>query len=148
MASTYTCLLYHFVFSTKDRRPWMTPEIRPRLHAYIGKLIANHHAVALAIGGVEDHVHLLVQANQQCGIPEMMRDAKAISSKWVHDTLHIRDFGWQTGYGAFTVSASQKEKVLAYIANQAKHHRRRTFQEELERLLTAHCVEFDPKYLL
>ena len=148
MASTYTCLLYHFVFSTKERHPWFTPDIRTRVHPYLGGVIKSFQAVPLAVGGVEDHVHMLVQAHQQSDLAGMMRSTKASSSRWIRKTFAIQDFGWQNGYGVFTVSASQKARVVRYIEHQEKHHRTRSFQEELELLLKAHEVEYDPKYLL
>lgn len=103
----------------------------------------------IQIGGVEDHVHLLVTLRQEPALAVVLRDLKAGSSGWVHDTFpDARDFWWQTGYGAFTVSHSNIDAVKAYIANQREHHGKMTFADEFRRLLEKHGVEFDEEHLL
>jgi len=148
MPSSYTCLHYHIVFSTKNRGQAITPDLQPRMFDYIGGIIANENGRLLAAGGVADHVHLLVFLSPQKALSDVMRVVKTNSSKWVHQTFADHgDFGWQDGYGAFTVSASAVARVKDYIAAQPDHHRRVTFQEEFLALLERHGIEFDERYL-
>jgi REP element-mobilizing transposase RayT len=148
MPQSYTCLHYHLVFSTKNRAPSITLEIRQRLWEYLGGMVRNAGGIPLQIGGVEDHVHLLVTLRQQPALADFMRELKAGSSGWVHDTFpDAQDFWWQTGYGAFTVSHSAKDEVRNYIVNQEVHHKTMTYQDELRALLVKHGVAFDEKYL-
>lgn len=149
MSHTYTQLLYHIVFATKDRRPWLAAEIRPRVHQYLGGAIRAEGGIAIIVGGVEDHLHILAQLRQDQSVADVLRNLKANSSGWIRETLAgMQDFAWQRGYSAFTVSHSQKERVRRYIEGQEEHHRRQTFQEELRALLERHSVEFDEKYLV
>lgn len=148
MAKSYTNLIYHIVFSTKDRRPLITPELRKRLYEYIGGTIRGLGGIALAINGVEDHVHVLAKLRPDKSLSAVLRDLKANSSGWMHDVFPDRkDFSWQNGYGAFTVSASQIDRVRTYIANQEIHHAKHTFRDEFIGLLRANEIEFDEKYL-
>lgn len=147
MPSTHLSLHYHVVFSTKDRAPFIGAAWRERLHAYIGGVVRNVEGVPEAIGGVADHVHLLIGLRATARLADVVRDLKAVSSRWVHDEIGERAFAWQEGYGAFTVSASQREAVREYIAAQKDHHRKRTFQEEYLELLQRSDVEFDERYL-
>ncbi|VTU02132.1 transposase is200-family protein : Transposase IS200-family protein OS=Rhodopirellula maiorica SM1 GN=RMSM_03164 PE=4 SV=1: Y1_Tnp [Gemmataceae bacterium] len=148
MPQTYTCLHYHLVFSTKHRLPTITPEIQPRLWDYLGGVVRGLGGTPLRVGGVEDHVHLLVTLRQEPALKDVLRDLKAGSSGWVHDTFpDARDFWWQTGYGAFTVSHSNIGRVTAYIENQATHHQKMSFQDELRGLFRKHNIEFDEEHL-
>jgi REP element-mobilizing transposase RayT len=145
---TYTCLHYHLVFSTKHRLPTITPEIQPRLWDYLGGVVRGLGGTPLRVGGVEDHVHLLVTLRQEPSLKDVLRDLKAGSSGWVHDTFpDANDFWWQTGYGAFTVSHSIIGRVAAYIENQAAHHKKMSFQDELRGLFRKHGIEFDEEHL-
>jgi REP element-mobilizing transposase RayT len=149
MPQSYVCLHYHLVFSIKNRAPAITPEIEPRLWEYLGGLVRGIGGTPIQIGGVEDHVHLLVTLRQEPALSTMLRDIKAGSSGWVHETFPAaRDFWWQTGYGAFTVSHSNIDAVKAYIADQREHHGKMSFVDEFRRLLEKHGVEFDEEYLL
>ena len=148
MAHSYTCLLYHFVFSTKDREPWLQAELRPGLWEYLSGAICSEGGFCLIANGVSDHVHLLARLRQDKAISEVLRSIKANSSGWIHDAFpKLRGFHWQEGYGAFTVSKSQMEAVRRYIAGQEAHHRKVTFQEEFLALLKAHETEYDERYL-
>ncbi len=118
-----------------------------RLHAYLGGIVKGLGGVPLAIGGTEDHVHLLVGLNSSHRLDYFMRDLKADSSEWVHKEIGQRMFGWQKGYGAFSVSPSNIDAVKRYVTNQEQHHRRKTFQEEYVELLKASGVEYDEGYL-
>lgn len=148
MPGTYTELLYHVVFSTKGRSRWLTHEVTDRLYGYIGGIARDERCTLCAAGGVEDHVHLYLRMRPDLAVSDLMRSIKARSSRWLHETFpDLHDFAWQEGYGAFTVSKSQEEAVKRYIAGQAEHHRGEDFRSELLRLLKAHGVEFDPRYV-
>lgn len=147
MPGSFTQLLFHAVFSTKNREPLITPEIQPRLYGYIGGIVRNQRGSLLAIGGIPDHLHLLIRTRPDLAVSDLMRELKGDSSEWAHETFPRSAFGWQDGYAAFSVSASAKDRVIEYIENQEEHHRVRPFGEELRALLDAHGVEYDPRYL-
>jgi putative transposase len=148
MPSAYLSLHYHLVFSTKHRAPTITLEMAPRLYEYLGGIVRKEGGQLLTVGGMPDHVHLLVRLGATRAISDVLRAIKAGSSGWVHDTFTTAaGFGWQTGYGAFTVSRSNLDAVRQYIEHQEEHHRTRTFQEEFLELLVKHEVEFDEQYL-
>jgi REP element-mobilizing transposase RayT len=147
MPSTHLSLHYHLVFSTKDRAPTIISAWRERLHAYLGGVVRNLEGVPEAIGGVADHAHLLLGLRATACLADVVRDVKAVSSRWVHDEIMERAFAWQEGYGAFTVSASQREALREYIARQEEHHRKRTFQQEYVELLQRSGAEYDERYL-
>ena len=147
MPSTHLSLHYHIVFSTKDRTPVIAAAWRERLHAYLGGVVRNVEGVPEAIGGIADHVHLLIGLRATACLADVVRDVKAVSSRWVHEEIGDRTFAWQEGYGAFSVSASQRGMVREYIARQEEHHRKRTFQEEYLELLKRSGVEYDERYL-
>jgi REP element-mobilizing transposase RayT len=136
------------VFSTKDRRPFLSPERKSRLYEYIGGTIRGLGGICLAVNGVADHVHVLVKLRPDKALSDILRDLKANSSGWMHEVFpEIKDFSWQHGYGAFTVSASQIPAVKRYIADQERHHHRRSFRDEFIEMLNANEVDFDEKYL-
>jgi REP element-mobilizing transposase RayT len=148
MAHSYTCLLYHLVFSTKGREPWLQAELRPRLWEYLSGAIRSEGGFCLLANGVSDHVHLLARLRQDRAVSDVLRSIRANSSGWIHECFpKLQSFHWQDGYGAFTVSRSRAQVVLRYIANQEVHHRRLTFQEEFLALLKAHEIEYDERYL-
>jgi putative transposase len=147
MAHTYSHLLAHIIFSTKDRHPWVTNDIKSDLHAYLGGIIRQENSQPLSIGGIADHVHLLVCYPPRLAISDLVRTVKSNSSGWVHERWSTKIFQWQTGYAAFSVSESNRGPVTAYIENQDSHHRAKTFQEELLELLERHGVAYDPRYL-
>lgn len=148
MPGTHTKLLYHFVFSTKRREPLITADIQPRLHEYMGGIVRSMNGVAIRIGGMPDHVHMLVRWRTDETLATLMRTVKARSSAWMHQTSPaLKAFAWQAGYGAFTVSPSQADAVEAYIAGQAEHHRVRTFEEEFVEFLRAHGIDYDERYI-
>lgn len=148
MPGTYTNLLYHLVFSTKERRPLITDRFREDLYKYMGGIVRGEDGVLIEIGGIADHVHLLVKLKPVVALSDFMRVLKANSSKWVNEEkLKIRGFGWQDGYAAFTVSESQVLRIVKYIQNQEAHHRRIAFQGELLTLLKKHKISFDERYL-
>ncbi len=148
MPQSYVNLIYHIVFSTKDRNPIITEPCESRLHEYIGGTIRGLGGIALAINGTEDHVHVLAKLRQDKALSDVLRDLKANASGWMHNVFpDQKEFAWQNGYGAFTVSASQVDKVKNYIANQKVHHQTQSFQDEFVLALQRNDVEYDEKYL-
>lgn len=147
MPGTFSQLLYHIVYSTKGREPYITPEIAERLHAYIGGIVREEGGTLLASGGMDDHVHHLIRTKTDTAISKLMQIVKGRSSVWVHDNFPAAPFAWQEGYAVFTVSKSNGAKVRAYIDNQAEHHRTRDFRAELLALLKAHDIEFEERYV-
>jgi REP element-mobilizing transposase RayT len=147
MPSTHLSLHYHIVFSSKDRAPVIEPSWQGRLHAYLGGVVRNVDGIPETVGGVSDHVHLLIGLRATACLADVVRDVKGISSRWVDEEIGEPAFTWQEGYGAFTVSASQRAQVREYIARQEEHHRKRTFQEEYLELLERSGVEYDTRYL-
>lgn len=147
MSSTLCCNLSHIVFSTKNRKSLITTELAPRLYAYLGGIARKRKCSLIVAGGVEDHVHLLVDIHPSTAMADLVRDLKSNSSGWVHGTISVPEFAWQTGYAAFSVSKSNASAVAKYISNQAAHHRRRTFKEELIEFLERHEVPYDAKYM-
>jgi REP element-mobilizing transposase RayT len=145
---SFTNLLYHLVFSTKERRPWLDPEVRGPLFGELGNLVRGEGGVPFIVNGVADHVHLLVKLRQDTALSVVLRVLKAKSSGWLHKNFsHLAGFAWQTGYGAFTVSQSQMEKVREYIGDQEEHHRNKPFRDELVSLLQAHRIDFSEEDL-
>lgn len=148
MSHAYSRLHYHLVFSTKERKTYIKPEIKDRLHAYMKGIVFNLDGVVEEIGGVEDHVHLLFYSPPKHALSDVIKALKAGSSGWVHEIWPQRQaFSWQRGYGIFTVSESNVESVREYIRNQEEHHRRMTFEEEFIALLEKHGIEYDPRYV-
>lgn len=147
MPSTHLSLHYHIVFSIKDRARIISRRWMKDLHGYLGGIITNLGAVPDSIGGVEDHVHLLVGLRATHCLADVVRDIKANSSRWANDAAREKGFQWQEGYGAFTVSAILTEKAHDYILKQEEHHRVKSFQEEYVELLQKGMVEYDERYL-
>jgi len=147
MPSTHLSLHYHLVFSTTERRAWIEPAWKDRLHAFLGGAVRTAGGVAESVGGTNDHVHLLIGLKATHRLADVLRDIKAASSNWVHQELGRPIFSWQDGYGAFTVSPSLRMTVRRYIENQEEHHRRKTFQEEYRALLERSGITFDERYL-
>jgi REP element-mobilizing transposase RayT len=140
--------LYHLVFSTKERRPLITPELRAELYPFIGGIIRNKRGILLEIGGMPDHVHLVARLRPDIAIANMLGVIKANSSKWANERRDLTtEFAWQKGYGAFTISESQLVVVRHYVQTQEEHHRKQTFQEEFVALLNKHGVEYGERYL-
>jgi REP element-mobilizing transposase RayT len=147
MAHTFCCSLFHCVFSTKDRRKIIAPDVQSRLWPYMGGIAREHKMKALAVGGTDDHIHLLLSLPSSLPIAKAMREIKSASSHWMHETCGLRGFEWQEGYGAFSIGWSQVETTLAYIAGQEEHHRKRDFQAEFVAILKKHRIEYDPRYI-
>ncbi len=146
MGSTYHSIHFHLVFATKNREPLILAEWRPRLHEYLGGTVKGLGGVPEAIGGVEDHVHLLIGLKTTAAPAEMVRELKKASSVWAAEH-HCKGFAWQEGYGIFSVSCTHVEAVRNYIANQEEHHRKTGSSGEFRQMLERNGVTYDPKYL-
>ena len=148
MGHSFAQVYLHVVFSTKDRRPFLSDQaIRNETHAYLGGVCRNLDSPALIVGGVEDHVHLLLRLSRSQSVAEVVRELKRDSSKWLKGKgPALVAFYWQNGYGAFSVSPVHVEALKQYIANQESHHRRETFQDEFRRLLRKYQVDYDERY--
>ncbi len=147
MPSTHLSLHYHIVFSTKERRAIINDEWRDRLHAFLGGSIKTLDAIPEAIGGINDHVHILAGLRATHRLADVVKDIKTVSSRWVHTEIGNKLFAWQTGYGAFTVSVSNIEKVKNYILKQEEHHSKKNFQNEYVELLELARINYDDNYL-
>jgi putative transposase len=145
---SFISVYIHCVWSTKNREPSLHSKLRERLWSYLGGIARENKMKALAIGGAPDHVHILFSLQATISVSKAAQLLKGNSSKWIHDTFpEIRSFEWQEGYGAFGVGISKIDATVAYIRNQAEHHRKRTFREELEGILRKHGFDFDESML-
>ncbi len=142
MPSTYLCLNVHIVFSTKNRAPFLQPDIIERVHDYLGGTARGLGAIVVRIGGVEDHVHLLLKLRGTHSTSSLVREIKKACTGWIQE--FVPGFSWQEGYGAFSVSQERMKGVENYIENQAEHHRTMDFREELIMLYRLAEIEFDP----
>jgi putative transposase len=141
---SFSSSLHHCVFATKEREPLLTREIRARLWPYLGGIARENGMKALAIGGVADHVHILLSLPATMSVSKAMQLLKGNSSKWIHETFPaLRHFAWQEGYSAFSIGISGIEEICAYIRDQEEHHRTRTFREEVITFLERHGFQFD-----
>ena len=148
MPQSFGCLHVHIVFSTKNREALIDSDFAARLCSYIGGVVRADKCVLIAAGGMPDHIHLLVSLGRETTVAQLVCRVKANSSGWLHETFpDLAGFAWQAGYGAFAVSYSGVPRVRAYIEAQAKHHRRRTFQEEFRLLLRKHGLTWDERYV-
>jgi len=147
MSHTYVSGLVHCVFSTKNRRNSIAPDQLSKLWSYLGGIARKNGFKALAAGGTENHVHILLSLPATMPLAKAVQLLKGGSSKWMNDT-GAGDFAWQEGYGAFTVGISQQAHTTSYINSQAEHHRTRDFDGEFLAFLKKHGIEYDPKYVL
>jgi len=148
MAQTLTRLLVHIIFSTKNREPMIAPDIEDELQKYISGIARNHESQVIAIGGTFDHVHILLAQSKNIALASLLQHIKGDSSRWIKTkSPRFAGFGWQDGYGAFTISESHRDAVVAYIANQHEHHRTTSFQDELRTILAKYGVDYDERYL-
>jgi putative transposase len=140
--------LIHLIYSTKNRTPCLSADLRPALYAYMAGILQHWESPALVIGGIADHVHILFCLSKNHPLKKIVEEVKKGASKWLKTKdPNLRDFHWQNGYGAFSVSASNVGQVKRYIENQEEHHRRRTFQEEFRQFLRKYGIEYDERYV-
>ncbi len=149
MPQSLSAVYLHLVFSTKDRHPFLRdPTLRAEIHAYLGGISKQLDCPPIIIGGVEDHVHILARHARTITQADWVKELKRASSLWIKQRdPSLRDFGWQSGYGIFSVSASNLETVEHYIANQEEHHKKTTFQDEYRAFLKRHAIPWDEKYV-
>jgi len=146
VAQTCGNVVVHLIFSTKLRQPLIGPDIRSDLFAYLGGIVRELRSTALIINGTCDHVHMLIRTRPSHSIAEIARTVKTNSSGWMHKKGH-KEFAWQSGYGVFSVSASNIPEVTKYIATQDEHHQKRSFQEEFVAFLKKNKVAYDERYI-
>jgi REP element-mobilizing transposase RayT len=148
MANSFISLFVHVVFSVKNRKRLIAEEIEREIWQYLGGICRAHGVKAVQIGGVEDHVHLLLGLPATLSLSDFIKRLKGESSKWISATFPaLREFNWQDGYGGFSVGQSQIEATVAYIKKQREHHHRKTFEEEYRAFLQAHGIEVEEKYI-
>jgi REP element-mobilizing transposase RayT len=145
MPHTFAQNVIHLVFSTKDRAKLIPKDLQPRLWAYAAGICKNHEILVHAIGGMDDHIHLLIQIPPSLSLADAVNAIKSNSSRWASEQGH--KFAWQQGYAAFGVSASLIPTVVRYIQNQESRHKKMNFDAEFLALLNKHGVEFDPKFV-
>ena len=148
MSHSYCSCLVHYAFSTKGRERIISADLRFRLCPYMGGIARENDMKAMAIGGTDDHMHLLVSLPSTLAVAKGVQLIKGGSSKWIHDTFpDLCNFTWQEGYGAFSISVSGVADTTAYINNQHQHHRTRTFQQELIAFLRRHSIQYHERYI-
>ena len=148
MSQSLAQLLVHIVFSTRERRAWLTDDVREPLHAYIGGIVADLKGTLLRAGSVSDHIHLLCALPRTRAPADVVREVKAGSSRWLRtDSDRYGDFHWQGGYGMFSISPSHRAAITQYIDRQAEHHRVISFEDEFLRLLEKYGLQHDEQHL-
>jgi len=148
MSRSFTNLLYHIIFSTKDRRPIITIDHQPRLYEYIGGIVRGVGGISLGVNGMDDHVHLVAKLRPDWALSDVLRELKSNASGWMHDVFpRLSDFSWQRGYAAFTVSQSNLKQVQRYIDHQKEHHRKVSFRDEFINFLKINGIEYDERYI-
>jgi putative transposase len=148
MPQSLSNILTHVIFSTKNREPLLSESIRSELHAYMSGILNNINCPSIQVGGIEDHVHVFFRLSRTATVAEVLETLKTSSSKWIKTRgCAFSNFHWQTGYGAFSISQSDAEAVIAYIRNQPEHHRKISFQDEYRRFLDRYEIPFDERYV-
>lgn len=148
MPQSLSLVIVHLIFSTKEREPWINPDIRPRLHAYLAEVARGHGCLAYRVGGVADHVHLALTLPRTMTQSDLVKELKTTSNHWLEkQDARFSAFAWQRGYGIFSIGKSQLPALIDYIDNQEDHHRTRSFQEEFRSMLSKYGVEYDEAYV-
>jgi putative transposase len=145
---SFTSILIHCVWSTKNREPYLSSDLRNRLWPYLGGIARENKIKALAIGGMDDHVHMLISLPTTLSVAKALQLLKGNSSKWIHEKFpKLHPFEWQEGYGAFSIGISAVDDTVRDIRNQAEHHRKRSFREEFVAMLRRHSLDYDERML-
>lgn len=148
MANTYSHCYNHIVFSTKNRVDFIKPEVEERVWAYIGGIARSRKMTALQVGGIDNHVHVLVSSPPSVSPSQIAQWLKGASSHWIHNEFQsLNNFAWQDGFGVFAVCKSHAQNVIDYIKSQREHHHKQTFEDEYVELLRLHGIEYDERYL-
>lgn len=146
---TYTQIIYQVVFSTKQREQVLEKENRTELYKYIWGILKNHNCHVYRINGIEDHLHIVMHLHPSIALADLIKSIKIASSSFIKEKKLFKNFnGWQTGYGAFTYTINEKDRLIDYVKNQEHHHKSISFKDEYIAILKEHQVEFDEKYLL
>ena len=149
MGHTFSHILCHVIFSTKGRINYLYKDLRPNLYSYLCGIAQHEGCQIVNIGGVDDHVHILIRIKPALSISDVVRKLKTNSSKWIHENqTNLKDFSWQSGFSCFSVSESGKSAVIAYIDEQEDHHLKVSFGDELKRFLDKHQIEFEIEHYL
>jgi len=149
MANTYVRVIVHYIWSTKGRAPMINPSIEERLWSYIAGIANERGLRTIKVGGVEDHVHVVVELAKQISISEVAQHLKGFSSRWINkEGLTDIPFSWQDGFGALSVNPAELDELIHYVENQREHHRVKSFKEEYLEFLSRHHVPYDPRYVL
>ena len=148
MANTYSQIYIHAVFAIKGRENLINKKFKDELYKYICGIVTNNKQKVYAINGMPDHLHILISIKPNCLLSDLIRDMKASSSKWINEKKYVvGKFQWQEGFGSFSVSQSNLDKVIAYIDNQEVHHQKKSFKEEYLEFLKSYKIEYDDKYV-
>lgn len=148
MPQSLSQVIVHVIFSTKDRHPFLDPDTRPKLHAYLATVSRNMGCETYRVGGVADHVHLAIRLSRTVTIADLVQELKTSSSKWVKaQSPEFAAFAWQRGYACFSVGPSDLNALEEYIDSQEEHHRSQTFQDEIRMFLKKYGVEYDETYV-
>lgn len=148
MGQSLAAICVHIVFSTQDRHPHLAePGVRKETHAYIGGIVNNQGSPLIEIGGVADHVHILVRLGKTTTIADIVKEVKRSSTTWLKQTKGLHEFAWQAGYGAFSISQEHVPATREYIKNQEEHHRKVDYQEEFLQILREHGIEWDDRFI-
>ena len=148
MPQSLSQIYIHLIFSTKDRYRFISPDIRETVHAYLAQSIRGMGSTFVLVGGVADHVHILMDLGRSLSIKKIVEESKRESSKFIKTLKpNLDKFYWQRGYGAFSVSPTHRQSVIEYIANQEEHHRQKSFQEEYRDFLSRYKIKFDERYV-
>ncbi len=149
MSQSLVQIYVHLIFSTKERRPFLSDKgLRDHLHAYLVGTCRNQDSPSLHVGGVEDHVHLLIRLGKQLDVSALIRELKREPSKWIkQESAKQSNFQWQNGYGAFSISPQHVKPLTEYISNQEEHHKRETFQDEFRRICKLYDIELYERYV-
>jgi REP element-mobilizing transposase RayT len=149
MTHSYRVHFFHWIWSTQGRRQWIVSDVQQRLYSYVGGIVRNYEGSLIEIGGMPDHVHLLIKLNNLDTFSSLIRDVKAHSSLWVHKNFtQLKDFAWQEGYASYSVSYSGLAGVQGYIQTQEKHHQTMSFEEEYLKFLNLHKTKYDERFVL
>lgn len=145
--STYTQILYHIVFATKNREPVLRKDRREDLYKYVWGIIQKRDCHLYRIGGIEDHIHILCSLHPSIALADLVKEIKVATSGWIKENKVFPHFGhWQNGYGAFTCSIESRERIIEYIKRQEQHHAQESAPDELRRLLAEAHIDYDQKY--
>lgn len=147
MPQSLAKVLVHLVFSTKDRQPIISEEVQPKLHAYLAGTLDKISCTSLQVGGVDDHVYLFFALGRTITIAKVVEECKTASSKWMKSSGGVPSFTWQSGYGIFSISESQREQVITYLKNQKEHHQQLSFKDEFRILCKRYRITIDEQYV-